>query len=260
MGFAVFLIGGLLAHVGRFAAGASVNGLFKVEGIFGGGVSGMSLSVISPTDCNSTAVTDHEGKAMLAVTAAKGFIVHGTNLAGYQDLFIFGFAGAVHFNYTTYMGSRLEAKLLGHLAGLPYNASLGYIILGMDNIRDPVAGLAPSNLVGAAGATAIINGISGQPPFIFEGVDPFPVQTSTITARSTSFVTFPNMVPGVQGLADVKAPKGQHCVVSPGYVGPVRLMQQIESFPDAVSVVSFVCLNDTIVEVGEVTAPDTVHV
>ena len=74
------------------------------------------------------------------------------------------------------MGTRAEAKVLALLDRSIYDASRGYIVAGMDVLRDPAAGLAPSNLVAAVGATAVVDGLNGSAPFIFEGLSPFPVR------------------------------------------------------------------------------------
>ena len=214
-----------------------VSGVFKIESPFGSPVVGMVLTVLAS---NSTATTDSHGIATLPVGAHQEFIVHGSKPPHYQDLYIFGSASDATFNYTTYMGTRLEARLLALLVGVPYNTSRGYIVIGMDDLINPAAGLAPSNLIPAVGTAAVVDGIAGPSPFVFDGLRP--VDGSTVTNKSSSFVTFPNAVAGVAGVASAVPAAGQRCVVSPGMSNRA---QSVTAFPDAVSVVSFVCLNTT---------------
>ena len=212
---------------------ACVDGVFKIESPSGKPVAGMVLR----SSLNSTAtVTDSNGEAVISLPPNQDFIVHGQKPPSYQELYIFGRAGSEPFNYTTYMGTRLEAQLLARLAGDPYDPSLGYIVVGLDALKDPDAGLAPSNLIPAIGATALVQGINGSAPaFVLDGI--MPVQTQTISSSSNSFVTFPNKVPGA-GVASAQPPAGQRCAISPGMGAQP---QKVTAFPDAVSVVSFVC-------------------
>ena len=215
---------------------ALVRGIFKVESPLGSPVSGMSL--MAADQPNTTVCTDAEGKAVLSLPASRDFVIHGSR-AHYQDLYIIGNSGtAPEFNYTTYMGSRREAEVLARLIGVPYNSSRGYIVVGMDSLLDPTAGLAPSNLVPAIGATSNVSGISGSTPFVFvDGI--LPVSARTISAKSSSFVTYPNMEVNV-GDASAVPPIGQRCVTSPGMTSqPLR----VRAYPDAVTVVSFICQN-----------------
>jgi len=220
----------------------SVPGLFKIESPLGAPIAGMKLTV--PAYPNSTGnITDEKGRATLFLPANQDFVVRITKPPHYQDLWIFGKTEAASFNYTTFMGTRAEAKVLALLDRSIYDASRGYIVAGMDVLRDPAAGLAPSNLVAAVGATAVVDGLNGSAPFIFEGLSPFPVRSSTLTSKSSSFVTYPNVIPGV-GKASTQPPPGAHCAVSPAYRSETWT-QQIQVYPDSVSVISFVCINST---------------
>merc|ERR1712224_106973 len=125
------------------------------------------------------------------------------------------------------MGTRREAKLLALLIGVPYNASRGYIVIGMDRLVSPAAGLAPSNLVPAVGAEAVVDGISGSEPFVFDGLRP--VRTRTLSAHSSSFVTFPNMEAGRAGMAFATPASGE-CVISPAM--SEQQHQQVIAYPD----------------------------
>jgi hypothetical protein len=214
---------------------ASVNGIFKLESPSGVPVDGMSL--VNLSDEAPAEVTDSEGRAILVLQPDFDFVIKGTKPPMYQDLFIFGRTGSVDFNYTTYMGTRAEAEILARFIDEPYNASLGYIVVGMDNLRDPAKGLAPSNLEPAVGASALIDIPESGAPFIF---DLRPAEGNTITEKSGSFVTFPNVLANIEGVAVSIAPNGQECLISPG-LQDQSSPQAVVAFPDSVSVVSFIC-------------------
>lgn len=219
-----------------------VSGLFKVESPSGKPIAGMALSAGEGANATS-AVTDAHGLATLRLPASRGFEVIGMLPPHYQDLHIFGTAGASDFQYTTYMGTRIEAAALARLAGVPHDASRGYVVVGLDTLVDPHGGLAPSNLAPAVGTSAALGGLNeSAAPFVLMG-GLWPVSSQTISANSSSFVTFPNVAaaktPEDAGTATASPPVGQRCSVSPGFAAQP---QPIRAYPDAVSVVSFLCM------------------
>jgi hypothetical protein len=176
--------------------------------------------------------TDSNGRAVLALPSDTPFVVRGVKTPAYQDLFIFGVSGSADFRYVTYMGTREEAKVLARLIRHPYNTSLGYIVVGMD------ISVNPPDLEPAVGASAFISGISGGKPFIYNGIKPEDGQT--VLPTGTSFVTWPDMTPGEIGQVSATPPAGQNCVVPNG-----QNEIQVQAYPDAVSVVSYLCQNKT---------------
>ena len=217
-----------------------VAGLFKIESPSGTPIAGMVLSAGAGANATS-AVTDVDGRATLRLPASCGFEVVGTLPPHYQNLHIFGAAGVSSFQYTTYMGTRLEAAALARLAGVPHDSSRGCVVVGLDALVDPHGGLAPSNLAPAVGATAALDGLNeSAAPFVLMG-NLWPVRTRTISANSSSFVTFPNVAAArmAHGSATASPPVGQQCSVSPGFAAQP---QPVRAYPDAVSVVSFICM------------------
>jgi hypothetical protein len=224
--FHIFLLRLLVqAHVAY-----AVRGLFKVESPFDKPVEGMQLCVSNMTaGCVSDTVsTDSSGHAVLTLEPNKAFVVRGVKQPEYQDLFIFGVSGSSDFNYTTYMGTREEARVLARLIHRPYNFSLGYIVVGMD-IR------VNGELEPAIGASANISGISGGKPFIYNGIRP--EDGRTVIPSGTSFVTWPDMSPGENGQVSVLPPLGMGCTVLPAGKQHLR----VQAYPDSVSVVSYLC-------------------
>ena len=203
------------------------------------------LTLVPPLPNASAVATDTDGTAVLQLPALRDFVVRGRLAPRYQDLFIVGRAGRTRFNYTTYMGTRLEAAALARLIGVPYNTSRGYIVIGLDRLRDPSAGLAPSNLLPAVGSSAVVTGINGSAPFVFAG-GLWPMRGRTISPTSSSFVTFPGMAAASPGFASAVPPVGQVCEVSPAMTEGTDA-QAVRAYPDAVTVVSFVCRNRTAV-------------
>eukprot|EP00037_Helgoeca_nana_P020720 m.206885 g.206885 ORF g.206885 m.206885 type:complete len:277 (+) comp25373_c0_seq1:73-903(+) len=242
---------------------AAVRGLFKIETVAGSPITGYTLAVIggatAEAAASATCVTSVDGACSLMVAANATFVVRGQLPPRYQDLYIYGAAGSIDFNYTTFMGTRVEARALGvvypHLS--PYSASKGMVVVGMDRLLDPHAGLAPSNLAPAVGASAFVRGFnsSGYGPWIF---DVLPQEGRRVTPKSSSFVTFPYLDPAtgtagcahdsamapaaatVAGTASATAPPGQVCLISPGFTAQAPL-QPVQVWPDAISVVSFIC-------------------
>jgi hypothetical protein len=234
---------------GNFAT-AWGEGVFKVESPFGTPVSGMALSLIEPI-VSDQVVTGDDGRAILEIPPDSSFVVKGVKPPLYQDLYIFGVSPASNgssssspsflFNYTTYMGTRAEAKALAEVMGLPYDESKGYIVVGMDDLKDPADGLAPSNLIPAVGASSLLEGIdSSAEPFIF---DLRPTQGVMVTNTSSSFVTYPLMDTDEVGTSFATPPTGQTCLISPSLTDLGAAGQKVAAYPDSISVVSFVCVD-----------------
>lgn len=228
-----------------------IAGTFKIESPAGDPIANMKLNLLSSQSgiVNSAAsffnsvYTDEDGKAVIFVETNASFAVQGIKRPEFQDMYIYGTAGDIEFNYTTYMGTRAEAKAMAALSDMvpPYDASTGYLVVGMDMLRDPDAGLVPSNLIPAVGASASVYNVpTPYAAFIF---DPKITASQTITNRSSSFVTYPNVganVPG-QAVASNAEEAGENtCTISPGFISQVP-PQVIEVFPDSVTIVSFLC-------------------
>ena len=229
-----------------------IAGNFKIESPAGAPIADMKLTLLSPQSpankggkkaLSDSVYTDQEGKAKIFVEMNAPFVVQGTKPPDFQDMYIYGTSGGVEFNYTTYMGTRAEAQALAALSEMvpPYDASTGYLIVGMDTLRDPDAGLDPSNLIPAAGASALIYNVpTPYAGFIF---DPAITASQTITNRSSSFVTYPNVGANVLGQAvafNAEEVDKNTCTISPGFTSQIP-PQVIEAFPDSVTVVSFLC-------------------
>jgi hypothetical protein len=225
-----------------------ISGEFKIESPAGEGIAGMMLNVLSAlpesryADVGVYAKTDENGKASLSFPAYHPFVVKGTKAPDYQDMYIFGRTGSTDFQYTSFMGTRTETQAMAALsADIPaYDANTGYVIVGMDFLQDPDNGLEPSNLVPAVGATARVAGLATPyGGFIFDPTISF---STTLTNRSSSFVTYPNVQVGVEGHAEAfnASDMSEGCLISPGFNQQVP-PQYIEAFPDSVTVVCFLC-------------------
>jgi hypothetical protein len=235
----VLQLGSVLASVSVVAA---VQGTFKIESPFGKPVAGFELCVVAdatPETCSGTATTtDENGRAVLEVDSNSSYIVKGRKSPTYQDLYIFGESAPADFEYISYMGTKSEAVILAGLIKQPYNASLGYIVAGMDVVINS------TDLEPAVGASAAVTGIAGGTPFVFNAIG-LPTDGNSVTRRGSSFVTWPNMQPNQQGLVHVTPPENMDCEVSPGIKPPgvqsKSREQPIRVFADAVTVVSFIC-------------------
>ena len=238
----------------------TVTGKFKVETPSGEPIQGMLLRHY-PYDTanfqqNVSFVTDQEG--MVDVTGfipMHNFVIEGVmppydtkiSLSSkYQKLYVYGRSSSINFYYTTYLGTRAQAMITSKLVGTAYNASNGYVVVGMDMMGDPRMGLVPSNLEPAVGATSTLSGLQyGGEPFIFApGIE----TGSTVQPHSSSFVTYPDVVPGNGDVSVTYSPPSSlcgplcQCGVSPGFTEPHSETQPIEVFPDSISVVSYVCV------------------
>ncbi len=178
---------------------------------------------------------------MLNITMRGGceFIIHGQKKPAYPDIHIFGKSPRNgSFYYTTFIGTKLEQRALGILAGVPYNASQGYLVVGLDTTIDGAKGLEPSNLKSAVGVNATCNLKGKGSPFI---LDPLPKAGTTILQNGSSFVTWPNRDTLVVGNISVGHGSAfQECRVSPA-LEPRTETAKISVFPDSVSVISFIC-------------------
>lgn len=231
-GRCVHILALLSSHV--FGLALSLNGSFEMLGIMGRPLQGFELCVTGPdSQCNGTSVVvDKKGVAALGVQKNADFVVRAQHPPSYQNLYIWGNSGDVDFRYPTYMGTRFEAKVLGALMRHPYNASRGSVVVGMDvRVGD--------QLEPALGASAMINGISGDKPFILYD-DFLPRAGRTVLPKGSSFVTWTNMEADVMGVVEVTPPEGMQCFVSPGVSAKLRKLQ-ISVQRDSVTVVSFIC-------------------
>ena len=244
----------LLASESTIENASTVRGKFQIKSAFVNPIPGFELCVISDTDddsatatdlrCQETpVVTDENGKAVLELNSNAPFLVRGRKPPFFQDLYIFGISTtrSKDFEYITYMGTRAEAKILAKWIHQPYNASLGYIVVGMDRIVHKDHN--HTDLEPAVGASATITGIKGGLPFVYNAIG-LPIHGNTVNPHGSSFVTWPGMQPGnghqEQGMVHVSPPTNMDCEVSPGTKSNLRDLP-IRVFEDAVTVVSFTC-------------------
>jgi hypothetical protein len=221
-------------------------GKFKVESPTGEPVVGMALSIFPG---GKDVLTDDTGIAEISVVKSSFFVVRGRKEL-YQTLYIFGKSSeADMFNYTSFMGSRAEARALSRLVGIPFDPSLGTVVIGLDKLVDPEKGLAPSNLSPAVGSSAVLKGVGAaegaeySEPFVFA---PRLTNGTTVLPHASSFITYLNRVPTTTSTstgpsAMAIAPAGQKCLFSPGMGSQEPELQPVEVYADAVSVVSFIC-------------------
>ena len=238
----------------------TVTGWFKVETPSGEPIQGMILRhyPYNTADFQGDVffVTDQEGKAnVTGFIPMQNFVIEGimspyetTNSLSskYQKLYIYGRSSSIDFYYTTYLGTRAQAILTANLIGIPYNSSNGYVVVGMDIMEDPHLGLVPSNLEPAVGATSTLSGLRhGGEPFIFA---PRIETGSTVQPHGSSFVTYPDVVPGNGNVSVTYNPPSFscgpicQCGVSPGFTESLGETLPVEVFPDSISVVSYVCI------------------
>ena len=232
-----------------------VTGIFKIESPSGKPISGMTLVSVDNAYVHPYSIsgsgwerTNENGTASLSMKANKFFIVKGSKRPIYQDLYIFGYAGKTDFYYTTLLGSKKEAKILANKINVPYNESRGYIVIGLDDMINPMQGLIPSNLEPAIGASVEIKGfheeeggekMEGANPIIFS---PLPTEGNQIVEKGSSFVTFPNYEPKIRGKSQVTPPPSSQCLISPGFYSEDVNYMPVYAFPDAVTVVSYICI------------------
>ena len=141
------------------------------------------------------------------------------------------------------MGTRAQAYALAKVINIPYNASNGYFVIGMDVLDDPSQGLTPSNLLPAVGTSATISEIYSSPPVIFA---PRPQEGNSVVAHGSSFVTWADVIPNMDtpgsGIVSIQPADGQKCVLSPGFTTQDSA-EPIVAFPDSVTVVCYICSN-----------------
>lgn len=181
----------------------TVEATLKLESPFGKPITNFTVSS-SVGHC----VTDDSGLCFLDVKPKSSFVLHGSAISDdsdYQDIWLYGKSPVADFKLTSYLGTRAEAKALGKAIDVPYNPSTGYMVVGLDSMKDPSQGNAPSNLVPAVGASAWIDGVkTGGAPFVYA---PQPTPGHTVLENGSSFITFPNAVPGQSGIVTVSEPR-----------------------------------------------------
>lgn len=133
----------------------TVNGILKIEQPSGEPVVNMTFYLYNDIDLN-TWITDSNGMTNITVPSNSNFILKGINRPDFQDLYIYGWAGSIDFQYTTFMGTKTQALLFAKIINIPYNESNGYVVVGMDELIDPKKGLTPSNLIPAIGSKSYL--------------------------------------------------------------------------------------------------------
>ena len=129
---------------------------------------------------------------------------------------------------------------MGHIINSPYNISNGYVVVGMDQLKDPAQKLTPSNLSPAIGASALLEGMESAEPFTFTPQLTQP--GNTVEKHGSSWVTWPDVQPG-SGVVEVEDPQGagKRCGVSPGFLDSLGMKMAVAVYPDSISVVSYIC-------------------
>ena len=109
---------------------------FKVESPGGKGLSYCMVNELATEEQEPCVTAD--GRCNIALPQNTPFSIYGKALdPEYQDLYIIGSSGeAPGFNYTTYMGTRNEAKAVYKLLDLEYSAESGIIVVGVDISND----------------------------------------------------------------------------------------------------------------------------
>ena len=169
------------------------------------------------------------------------FVVKGypNDTEKFQDMYIYGFTGSTAFNYTTFYGTRAQAKAVFHTLDIDFDPSAGIAVVGLDISND--GSNEPSSLVAAvgAGSTLHYDGVDAIPtPFIYEGA--IPKFGSQITERSQSFVTYPNIPTKSKNALLATSPNGLNCLLSPGLQYPQNELV-FEVVADSITVVSYIC-------------------
>ena len=220
-------------------------GIFKIEAPTGEPVVGMALRVLEPSGSEDTKYkTDDSGFANVTFEVEEQpatFILQSSELPLYQNLYIFGILPreAESFQYTTFIGPRSEARLIGHIINLPYNKSNAYVVVGIDVLEDSSKGLQPSNLKPAVNASATMSGdIQYGDPFVFTPRIQQP--GNTIEKHGSSWITFPDVTPGEAEII-VTPPDGNRCGISPGFIESFGQPMKIKTYADSITIVSFVC-------------------
>lgn len=212
-----------------------ISGRFKVETPFGKGVD-MTLS------CGKESVrTDSDGVANFACLDAGRFVVKGvpSDSSKYQDLYIFGTAQTA-FNYTTFFGTRDQAKAVFRTLGIDFNVERGIAVVGLDVSSD--GSNQPESLEPAVGAGSALhysapNQNEEPQPFVYIGA--LPQFGAEITAQSQSFVTYPNVPVGTSKVTATPTPTSP-CLLSPGLPSPQQELD-FQVYADSISVISYIC-------------------
>ena len=233
-----------LATLGERKQSLQTTGTFKIEDPLGEPVSGMELLVIEPEQSDDIYETDSGGVANVTFMGSgelEKFVLQGKLPPLYQNLYIFGILpGDVEsFQYTTFIGTRSQARIFGQILDLPYNRSNAYVVVGIDTLEDRSKGLQPSNLKPAVGASAIMEGdLKYGDPFIFNPRIQQP--GNTIEKHGSSWITYPDVEPGEAEIV-VTPPEKSQCGISPAFIGTLKESIKIKTYPDSVTIVSFVC-------------------
>jgi hypothetical protein len=229
----VFLVLIFLSFIVCCSVGANtcISGRFKVESPFGAPMQSMRL-----TDGLNSATTDNNGVAILTCMKEGKFVVKGVpeDQSKYQDLYIIGSALS-SFNYTTYYGSRDEAKAVEKILNIKFDPTAGIVVVGLDVSSD--GSNQPESLQPAVGASAELEYASAtqQPtPFVYKGL--LPKFGAEILEGGQSFITYPN-VPTNTTVSERASPQ---CLLSPGLPQPQEELI-FEALPDSITVVSYIC-------------------
>ncbi len=143
---------------------------------------------------------------------------------GYSRYRLFGHSGTTDFELISFVSSdSLTSQVMAMLGG-SVDPTRGFLVVGMDT---------PS-LQPAVGASVTIDATSAE-PFIFAGQTPQP--GNAVIAGGSSFVSFPNTLPGSVDIT-VTPPPGQSCSAFPG---PGDL-NSVDVVAGDVTVISYTCL------------------
>ena len=155
-------------------------------------------------------------------------------------MYIYGNA-QVAFNYTTFFGSRDQAKAVFRTLGITFNPNQGIVVVGLDVSRD--GSNQPESLDPAIGAGSTLQYFPSETvePQQFVYVGALPQFGAEITAKSQSFVTYPNCPVGTSSVMATLTPAAQlKCLLSPGLPSP-QVELDFDVSPDSISVVSYIC-------------------
>ena len=111
-----------------------VRGTFNIWTPAGKGIPDFSVDLVenrkaAPVPDSLSRTTDADGSVDLLLLKSTPFLLKATK-EEYQDLYIVGVTPAEDFTYTTYMGTRQGAVAMTKILGIPYNESLGWVVVG----------------------------------------------------------------------------------------------------------------------------------
>jgi len=228
----------LLCIISFSCVHACISGRFKVETPFGKGVD-MTLSYGT-----QSVRTGNDGVAEFACLDAGKFMVKGVpfDAGKYQDLYIFGTAHTA-FNYTTFFGTRDQAKAVFRTLGINLNVERGIAVVGLDVSSD--GSNQPESLEPAVGAGSDLHysdAARGEVPQPFIYVGALPQFGADIIAQSQSFVTYPNVPLGTSKVMVTSLPPllPAACLLSPGLPSPQQELE-FQVYADSISVISYIC-------------------